>query len=66
MVGAAAVSAREAVRTLVDRHTFERNDRMHGANLILLFLGIRLREGSTYQLPDLAEVSNARFFQRWD
>ena len=66
MVGAAARAARDMVHQLEDKHTFKRNDRKHGANLILMFLGIRLRPGYTYLLPDLSEVSNARFFQRLD
>jgi hypothetical protein len=64
VVGAAALRARDTVCSLVDKHTFKRNDRMHGANLILMFLGVKLREGRVYLLPDLSEVSNARFFQR--
>ena len=66
MVGGAARTARNMVYDLVTRHTFKRNDRKHGAYLLLMFLGVRLREGSIYLLPDLSEVSYARFFQRLD
>jgi hypothetical protein len=59
-----ATRAKELVQNLVNVHTFKRNDRMHGANFILMFLGVRVADGVTYRLPDLSEPSNARFFQR--
>ena len=63
-VARAATKAKNIVQSLVNVYTFKRNDRMHGANFILMFLGVRLRDGATYRLPDLSEPSNARFFQR--
>ena len=56
--------AREVVLESKNRGLFKRNDQRFAADFILMKLGVPLREGVLYTLPDLAEPSNARFLQR--
>ena len=64
-VARAAKEAKQFVKNCARDQTFNRNDYMHGITFILLFLGVKVKEGATFALPDLAEVSNARFLQRF-
>ena len=63
---AVAVTAREAKARMVEamkEGAFCRGDYHLARFLALLYLGVRLRQGVSYRLVDLAAISNARFLQ---
>ena len=60
----AARKAKETLLELVRAGCFQRGDYKWAAELILIYLGVRIKPGSNIVFPDLAKASNARFIQR--
>ena len=63
-VARAALKAKETLLELVRAGCFQRGDYKWAAELILIYLGVRIKPGSNFVFPDLAKASNARFIQR--
>lgn len=63
-VARVAREAKETMSQLVMGGSFPRNDYKFAAQLILIYLGVRVRPGSNFVFPDLAKANNARFIQR--